>query len=42
MALEFRQFGDIDGYAPGLVAGEELGRCASPQLVLRNEDARSP
>jgi hypothetical protein len=28
VALEFRQLRDIDGYAPGLVAGEELGRRA--------------
>jgi hypothetical protein len=30
MALEFRQLGDIDGYVPCLVAGEQLGRRAPP------------
>jgi hypothetical protein len=29
MALEFRQLGDIDGYAPGLVAGEQLGQAVT-------------
>jgi hypothetical protein len=37
-----RHLSDIDGDPPRLVAGEELGRRASPRLVLRKEYARSP
>jgi hypothetical protein len=29
-----RQLGDVGGDAPRLVAGEQLGRCASPRLLL--------
>ena len=34
MALEFRQLGDIDGYAPRLVAGQQVCRRAASRLIL--------
>ena len=29
-----RQLGDVGGDAPGLVVGEELGRCAASRLLF--------
>ena len=31
---QLRQLGDVGGDAPGLVAGEELGRRPSPRFIL--------
>ena len=31
---QLRQLGDVGGDAPGLVAGEQLGRCAAARLLL--------
>jgi hypothetical protein len=31
---QFRQLGDVGYNAPGLVAGEQLRRCASARLIL--------
>ena len=42
LAQQLRQLGDVDGDAPGLVPSEQLGRRASPRLVLRKEYALSP
>jgi hypothetical protein len=34
ISQQLRQLGDVGGDAPGLVAGEQLRRCASARLVL--------
>jgi hypothetical protein len=39
---QLRQLGDVHSDAPGLVPSEQLGRRASPRLVLRKEYALSP
>jgi hypothetical protein len=40
---QFRQLGDVDGDAPGLVAGEQLSRRSASRLVLEIDiGERSP
>ena len=34
LAQQLRQLGDVGGDAPGLVAGEQLGRRTPPRLIL--------
>jgi hypothetical protein len=39
---QFRQFGDVRGDAPRLVAGEELGGGAASRLLLEIGNRRAP